>query len=121
MMKTLPRLTLKELREECTLTEFLFIEEELFKLRKAELINLIRDHLIDCGSDFKSYQFEDVPESLKQSTRHFCHCECLNYPCFLSDLYNLDKVMPLGRCMESIDIHSVVMEPRASASVCMSE
>ncbi|XP_071750250.1 uncharacterized protein [Lepeophtheirus salmonis] len=58
MVKVLPRLTLAELRRECSRLE-LGSEDELRGKKKLELVVLVREYIEGCGCDPKSFDFND--------------------------------------------------------------
>ncbi|QQP56676.1 Uncharacterized protein FKW44_001419, partial [Caligus rogercresseyi] len=60
MKKTLLRLSLGELRAECLSLE-LCTKEEVTGKRKADLIPILREHLLFCGCDPGTFDFADAP------------------------------------------------------------
>ncbi|QQP32475.1 Uncharacterized protein FKW44_024798 [Caligus rogercresseyi] len=63
MRKRLPHLTLAELKAECIRMELIEENEELIGKRKAELVVLVKDHLIACGSDPANFLFSACLEA----------------------------------------------------------
>eukprot|EP00096_Caligus_rogercresseyi_P000827 TRINITY_DN11364_c0_g1_i1.p2 TRINITY_DN11364_c0_g1~~TRINITY_DN11364_c0_g1_i1.p2 ORF type:complete len:170 (-),score=43.36 TRINITY_DN11364_c0_g1_i1:322-831(-) len=76
MRKRLPHLTLAELKAECIRMELVEENEELIGKKKAELVVLVKDHLITCGSDPANFLFsacleaDEPPAAVPSASSH---------------------------------------------------